>query len=152
MKSIKYVVIGIAAFLIITSFATVSGVLANINIVNKMEENINRLQNDISIEQEEIKDIQAEMKDMVQEYTGYEKESNELVVENLDPKLVVNMYPELKSSNMYNNLNRQYLKSMRKIKDSKTEYNNSAEDYNQRLVTFKGRLLHGNREKKEYIK
>ena len=86
------------------------------------------------------------------EYTDYEKETNELVVENINPQIVLNMYPELKSSNMYNNLSRQYLKSMRNIKDSKREYNKAVEDYNSLLVTLKGRVLSGGRSLLEYKK
>lgn len=143
------IIVGIGLFVVMP---LVSSVIASTNQLNQQEVNITRLHNDISIEEEEIIEIQTEMKKVVQEYTNYEKESNELVVTNLDPTVVLNMYPDLKSNSMYNKLNKQYLVSMRKIKDTKSQYNNAVEGYNRSLVTVRNKILHGNREPKEFLK
>lgn len=120
--------------------------------LNQQEVVIARLENDIQIEEEEILEIQTEMKSVIQEYTDYEQSSNELVVTNLNPQVVLNMYPDLKSNNLYNKLNRQYLTSMRNIKDSKEEYNNAVEEYNRTIVTIHNRILHNDRKPKEFYK
>ena len=147
-KTLSIILIIIALMTLII----ISSIISYNNNLRVLEVKISNLDNAIIIEEEEIVSIQEKLKILVDEYTDYEKETNELVVENINPQIVLNMYPELKSSNMYNNLSRQYLKSMRNIKDSKREYNKAVEDYNSLLVTLKGRVLSGGRSLLEYKK
>lgn len=139
------VVIAIAMLIVVS-------IISYNNNLKVLEVKISNLDNSIKIEEEEIVSIQKKLKSLVDEYVGYEKHTNELVVENISPQFVINMYPELKSSNMYNSLSRQYLKSMRNIKDSKKEYNKAVEKYNSLLVTLKGRILSGGKSLLEYKK
>lgn len=138
--------------IILTALIIINSIISYNNNLRVLELKISNLNNTITIEEEEIISIQEKLKNLVDEYTDYEKETNELVVENINPQIVLNMYPELKSSNMYNNLSRQYLKSMRNIKDSKREYNKAVEEYNSLLVTLKGRILSGGKSLLEYKK
>lgn len=138
--------------IILTALIIINSIISYNNNLRVLEVKISNLNNTITIEEEEIISIQEKLKNLVDEYTDYEKETNELVVENINPQIVLNMYPELKSSNMYNNLSRQYLKSMRNIKDSKREYNKAVEEYNSLLVTLKGRILSGGKSLLEYKK
>ncbi len=144
----------LAIFVLVMFFISIpaSSFIASTNQLNQKEVTISRLENDIQIEEDEILEIQTEMKEVIQEYTDYEQASNELVVTNLDPTVVLNMYPELKSNNLYNKLNRQYLSSMRKIKESKEQYNSAVEDYNRSLVTVRNRIMHPTRSTKEFLK
>lgn len=148
----KTILTGVIGTIFLVGLIMATSFISIQNNLNKREVVIDRLDNDITIEQEEIVSIQEELKIMVQDYTDYERESNELVVENLDPQFVVNMYPELRSSRMYDRLNRQYLSSMRKIKDAKSRYNTAVEEYNSYLVTFTGRTFFGDKEQKEFLK
>ena len=148
----REILITIFIIIIIITIMIIGSIISYNNNLSVLEVKISNLSNSITIEEEEIISIQKKLKSLTDEYVDHEKETNELVVENINPQVVLNMYPELKSSNMYNNLSRQYLKSTRNIKDSKIEYNKVGEKYNSLLVTFRGRLLSGGRPLLDYKK
>lgn len=139
----------IITVLIITLLLAVV-VAAHNDTLNVSEVRLNNLENKISIEEQEIVSIQIRLEELVSEYTDYEKDTHKMVVENISPQFVLNMYPDLKSNTMYNNLSRQFLRSTRNIKEAKNEYNSTVEKYNSKLVTLKGRVLSGGREQKKY--
>lgn len=149
MKKILSAMLIIAVVIILM---VASSVVSYNNNLRVLEVRIANLRNSIDIEDEEIAAIQEKLKGLTYEYSEYEKGTHELVVENINPQVVLNMYPELKTSNMYNKLSRQYLKSMRNIKDSKRDYNIAVEDYNSLLVTLRGRILSGGKQLLEYKK
>lgn len=148
----RKVILVTSIIVILIFLMTISSIISYNNRLNILQVKISNLDNTIVIEEEEIVNIQEKLKELVDEYVDYEKGTTELVVENINPQIVLNMYPELKSNNMYNNLSRQYLKSMRNIKDAKREYNQSVEKYNSMLVTFKGRVFASGRPSLEYKK
>lgn len=137
----KTVASNVLTAILVIAIIIAGSIISYNDTLRKLEVKILRLENAVAIETEEIANIQQQLKELIDEYVDHEKETNQLVVENLNPSVVLNMYPELKSSNMYNNLSRQYLKSMRNIKDAKREYNQTVEKYNNLVVTFKGRIL-----------
>lgn len=150
MDSSNTVIIIILVFGLIFSFIN-SGVKFYNNMNITLEE-VDKALNTIAIEEEEIDKIQERMKDVIKEYVDHEENVNITAMKELDPKVLISMYPDLKSSSMFNQLNRQYLNSMRKIKMAKEDHNKLVSEYNSKLVTLKGRILGRGRQKLEYYR
>ena len=148
LQKIKLIIIilGIVlAFVLLISMIFIS----NYNSVVRLEEEINESAGNIEVSQKRRMDLIPNYVDSVQDYKKFEKETLEEITKarsqsdngNVEGaaktlSVVVEKYPDLKSSELYKNLQFELATTENDIASYRRAYNADVKDYNKKIKSF----------------
>lgn len=148
LKKIKLIIIilGIVlAFVLLISMIFIS----NYNSVVRLEEEINESAGNIEVSQKRRMDLIPNYVDSIQDYKKFEKETLEEITKarsqsdngNVEGaaktlSVVVEKYPDLKSSELYKNLQFELATTENDIASYRRAYNADVKDYNKKIKSF----------------
>lgn len=126
------------------------------NRVVTLEENVNTSQSNISKEEQRRVDVFNNLVDSVQDARTFEQETQTKIAEArsqandgnveqaaLTLEAVVEAYPEIKSIELYKNLNQEFAVTENRLAGYREQYNNDVRSYNNYVRSFFAKIVLG---------